>query len=51
MNIIDPILKNQVDKENTPSVQYIFFDQNEVIHEFQYGYLDIAIEKKIVKYF
>ncbi|MBK8500899.1 MAG: beta-lactamase family protein [Saprospiraceae bacterium] len=47
MNKIDEILKTQVDKGKTPSVQYILFDENKVIHHFQYGYSDVANKEKV----
>lgn len=41
MNDVDAFLKTLVRKGKTPSVQYVHFDRNEVIHRFLDGYADI----------
>ena len=47
MNEIDKILIKQVEENNTPSVQYILFDKDSVIHRFQFGFADIKNQKII----
>ena len=42
---IDNILTTQVEKNKTPSVQYIIFDKENVIHRFQSGLADIKNQK------
>ncbi len=41
MNEIDHILTKQVEGNKTPSVQYILFDADTIIHQFQLGLADI----------
>ncbi|HLN53664.1 MAG TPA: serine hydrolase domain-containing protein [Lentimicrobium sp.] len=41
MNDIDKILTKQVKDNKTPSVQYIIFTTDTIIHRFQLGYADI----------
>ncbi|HEY9114502.1 MAG TPA: serine hydrolase domain-containing protein [Bacteroidales bacterium] len=41
MNEIDNILKKQIEDNKTPSVQYIIFNKDSVIHQFQDGFADI----------
>ncbi len=45
-NTIDDILTRQVEKHHAPSVQYMIFDQNNIIHRFSYGLADI---KKMIE--
>jgi CubicO group peptidase (beta-lactamase class C family) len=46
MNEVDNILINQVQGNKTPSVQYIIFNKDSVIHRFQSGFSDILNEHK-----
>src|SRR4051812_5173591 len=46
MNQIDKILTAQVEDNRTPSVQYIIFDKDDVIHKFQFGFSDIEEKRK-----
>lgn len=46
MNKIDTILRKQINDNKTPSVQYIIFDENEVIHKFIHGFADLKNQKK-----
>lgn len=46
MNEIDSILKKLVERHKTPSVQYVIFDKDSVIHKFQFGYADIKKQKE-----
>jgi CubicO group peptidase (beta-lactamase class C family) len=41
-NEIDRILTNQVENNKTPSVQYVIFKTDSIIHQFQLGYADIS---------
>jgi len=41
MDEIDNILIKEVDENKTPSVQYIIFNKDSIIHKFHYGLLDI----------
>ena len=41
MNQIDNILIKEVEENKTPSVQYVIFDKNSIIHRFHYGLSDI----------
>ena len=41
MTHIDAILRKQIEENKTPSVQYLFFDQDKIIHEFRDGFADI----------
>jgi len=43
---IDNILIKQVEDNSTPSVQYVVFNKDSVIHRFQYGFADIKKQKK-----
>jgi CubicO group peptidase (beta-lactamase class C family) len=38
---IDELLKKQVDQNITPSVQYLLFNKESIIHKFQYGHADL----------
>ena len=42
MQQVDYILKKQVLQNKTPSVQYMIFNQDHIIHQFQSGYADLA---------
>lgn len=41
MNEVDNILIKQVEENKTPSVQYIIFNKDSIIHRFQFGFSDI----------
>ena len=47
MKNIDTFLRNKVDKLNSPSVQYAFFDLDSTIYEFSYGDRDIKERKQV----
>jgi D-alanyl-D-alanine carboxypeptidase len=47
MDEVDLLLANQVDKNKTPAVQYLIFDQATVVHRFQAGLADIINQKPI----
>lgn len=46
MNEIDNILKKQIEDNRTPSVQYIIFNKDSVIHKFQGGFADLKKQKR-----
>jgi D-alanyl-D-alanine carboxypeptidase len=41
MTKVDTLLIRQIEENKTPSVQYLFFDKNKIIHEFRDGFADI----------
>jgi D-alanyl-D-alanine carboxypeptidase len=41
MHEIDHILKKEVEENKTPSVQYLLFNKDNVIHTFRFGLADI----------
>src|SRR5512145_509402 len=43
---MDRILTRMVEKNGTPSVQYVIFDAQRTIHEFRHGLADIKERKK-----
>lgn len=45
MKEIEKILIDQVKNKNTPSVQYILFNRDSIIREFNYGRADILMKK------
>ena len=47
MNTIDAFLNKQVRTERTPSVQYVHFDRNDVIHRYLNGYADIDARRTV----
>ena len=47
MKSINAFLKQEVDKNKTPSIQYVFFDPDSTIYEFRDGYSDIKANTKI----
>lgn len=47
MKKVDAILQKVVDKHQSPSVQYVFFDRQQILKRFEAGFADIK-EKKIV---
>jgi D-alanyl-D-alanine carboxypeptidase len=49
MKELDAILIKQVDDNKTPSVQYVIFNKDSIIHSFQAGYADITKEKTVNK--
>jgi D-alanyl-D-alanine carboxypeptidase len=46
MKNINSFLKDQVDYQKTPSIQYAFFDQDSILFEGQYGWSNVK-EKKL----
>ena len=46
MNQIDDTLNRLVQKGKTPSVQYLLFDQDKILHEYRGGFADVANQKK-----
>lgn len=46
---IDNILMKQIEENDTPSVQYVVFNKDRVIHRFQNGFADIKKQKKTMK--
>lgn len=46
MNEVDNILIKQIEDNKTPSVQYIIFNKDSVIHKFQFGFSDIKNKRK-----
>ena len=46
MNQIEDILNKLVQKGQTPSVQYLLFDQDKILHEYRGGFADVANQKK-----
>ncbi|MGB5436967.1 MAG: serine hydrolase domain-containing protein [Maribacter sp.] len=49
MNEIDKTLTKLIEKNKTPSVQYVIFDTNDIIHKFQGGFADIKNKKETTK--
>lgn len=47
MDRIDDTLNMLVEKGETPSVQYMLFTQDEIIHSFSAGYTDLVNQKKV----
>jgi len=47
MNDVDNILRQQIEKNKTPSVHYVFFDKDSIIHKFQEGFADILNKKPV----
>jgi len=41
MNDVDNILRGLIEKHKTPSVQYMFFNKDRIIHRFQDGFADV----------
>lgn len=50
MKDIATILTHLVASEQAPSVLYVFFNKEEVLHSFRYGYADIANAKAITEH-
>ncbi len=46
MKQIDITLNRLVQKDKTPSVQYLLFDQDKIIHQYCDGYADVGKQKK-----
>ena len=44
---IDSVLKELVDRNYTPSVQYLLYDKERLIYKFQYGLADIINKIKV----
>ncbi len=47
MKEIDAILNNEVKKNKTPSVQYILFNKDSIIHNLSTGYADIINQRNV----
>jgi len=47
INEIDAVLTEEVSEHKTPSVQYVLFTRDGIIHRFQYGSVDILKQKNI----
>jgi D-alanyl-D-alanine carboxypeptidase len=45
MKRIDSILHSLVQKGNTPSLHYLLFDQEQIIHQYREGFADVAKQK------
>lgn len=45
MKMIDATLDNLVKNGKTPSVQYLIFDQDKILHQYRAGFADVAREK------
>jgi len=41
MTSVDSVLIEQIEENKTPSVQYLFFDKDKIIHEFRDGFANI----------
>ncbi len=41
MTNVDSVLTEQIEENKTPSVQYLFFDKDQIIHQFRDGFADI----------
>jgi CubicO group peptidase (beta-lactamase class C family) len=46
MKRIDETLHTLVEKGKTPSVQYLLFDQEKILHQYRVGFADVAGQKK-----
>ena len=44
---IDEVLRNEVENGRTPSVQYILFSKEKIIHKFRLGFADIGSQKQV----
>ncbi len=49
MSNVDNILKKQIEDNKTPSVQYVIFNKDSIIHEFRVGFADISNQKEITE--
>jgi len=47
MNEIETILSKQIEKNKTPSVQYLIFNKDSIIYQFSRGFADIKNKKKV----
>jgi D-alanyl-D-alanine carboxypeptidase len=47
MHNIDQILSTQVEKNKTPAVRYIIFNETSVVHAFQAGFADVKNQKPV----
>ncbi|MDP2301810.1 MAG: serine hydrolase domain-containing protein [Ignavibacteria bacterium] len=47
MNEIDNFLVKQVEEDETPSIHYVIFSKDSIIHKFQFGYSDIRNQKRV----
>jgi D-alanyl-D-alanine carboxypeptidase len=47
MENINAFLKQQADHKETPSIQYVFFDSDSIVHEFRYGFANVKTRKLV----
>ncbi len=47
MTSVEKILTDTIDRDESPSVQYLFFDQSRVLTSFQRGFANIAKQKRV----
>lgn len=47
MSMVDNILIKEVCSQKAPSVEYVFFTKDSIIHKFQYGLADIKNRKQV----
>jgi CubicO group peptidase (beta-lactamase class C family) len=45
MDEIDIILAREIEENNTPSLQYVIFDKEKILHKFYSGYADLKNQK------
>ena len=44
---VDELLMDLIEKNRTPSVQYVLFNKDSVIHSFKGGFADIKNHRKV----
>ncbi len=49
MDEIDKILNVQLENDKTPSVSYLFFDEDHILHSYQKGQADILNQKRLTE--
>jgi CubicO group peptidase (beta-lactamase class C family) len=47
MKNINAFLKDQADNQQTPSIQYAFFDTNSIFYELRYGFKNVKSEEEV----
>src|SRR4051794_23904042 len=47
MDKVATLLKNIIEKNNSPSVQYIFFNNDHILGEYGFGLADISRDEKV----
>lgn len=47
MNSVEKILIRQVADHNTPSIQYLLFDKDRILHKLQHGLADIKKDRRV----